>query len=165
MRHHYRYRHTCTVRLHARWLYPPPKMHLCPFVAQDWLCHLVLSYFASPGAKKKKRKKQHHHRILSVQFVRRDTKSAFAMSRSVRGAAQAQEIKPEWQSAIHHVHHSTCEKKGDRERKKERHCILSLLWYISSLSLLISSALGAGCLFWGSLMNIFTQHKNAGRKL
>lgn len=150
---------------HTQWLYFLPKnAFVSIFVAQDWLCHLVLSYFASPGAKNKTKQQQHHHSILSVRFVLRDTKSAFAMSRSVRGAAQAQEIKPEWQSAIHHVHHFTCEKKGDREKKK-RHCILSLLWYISSLSLLISSALGAGCLFWGSLMNIFTQHKNAGRKL
>lgn len=74
-----------------------------PIWGEDWLSHFVMSYFTSPGTK--------HHSILSVQFALRDMMAAFTLSQSVKDGTQTQEINPQWQSAIHHFHHFSCEKK------------------------------------------------------
>lgn len=81
-------------------------IHLCPFETKKCLNHSVMSYFTSTSAK--------HHSIHSVQFRLRDMKAAFTPSRSVKdGTQQTQEINPQWQSAIHHFHHFSCEKKKE----------------------------------------------------
>lgn len=119
---------------HRRTIIFFPAMNLCSFEAEDWLNHCVMSYFTSTSTK--------HHGILSVQFLLRDMKAAFTLSRSVKDGTQTQEINPQWQSAIHHFRHFRCE-------KKRKGIVFSPLRSTSSLSLLMSSLHVADWLFCG----------------
>ena len=72
-----------------------------------------------------------------------DMTAAFTLSRSVKDGTQTQEINLQWQSAIHHFHHFSCEKKN------RKGIVFSPLRFTSSLSPLMSSLLVAGWLFCG----------------
>lgn len=89
----------------------------------------------------------HSFSLLELQFMLRDMKAAFTLSRSVEDGTQTQEINPQWQSVIHHFHHFSCGEKKDRRKKRKRHCIRSTL--TSSLPLLMSSLVAADRLLCG----------------
>lgn len=87
--------------------------------------------------------------LLELQFLLRVMTAAFTLSRSVKDGTQTQEINLQWQRAIHHFHHFSC------ENKKKRLCILSTLINKLTLTSYVISARSWLIILW-SPWNIFT---------
>lgn len=79
-------------------------------------CHTFIQHKTPP----------HSFSLLELQFMLRDMKAAFTLSRSVEDGTQTQEINPRWQSVIHHFHHFSCGRKEKKTGEKKEKALYSL---------------------------------------
>lgn len=126
-------------------------LHSCPLAAGDQICLLSCTTLHHP----QRGKKEHATPLFTIQFVLRDTKSAFTLPQPVRGATQAQEMK--CTVTNHNLSFSPL------QWWKKQHCAPSSLIHWLSLTSCVIHNPSWLFIIWNRL-NSFTNAKKGGKQ-